>query len=588
MNNARLGCISPVAILATVVTAVFIAASAFFTGSQLFTAGALNAQTGGLINGVGSHAQIGTDCAKCHPSPWDKDTMEDRCMSCHTDVSTQLADPTSIHGAMMNRNSLTCRACHLEHRGQSASLTSLQVGKFPHDATGYSLNSHPQRSDGLAFTCSDCHGTDITRFEQAVCISCHTKIDSAFVDLHTQAYGNECRRCHDGLETLNKNFNHNLVAFKLEGKHQDLVCEKCHQNARMVADFKSAATDCATCHLKDDVHNGQLGQECAACHTSQAWSPATFDHNLSDFKLVGKHAEVTCVDCHQNKIFKGTPTACFACHEKDDTHAGSLGKDCSTCHSTKDWTGAAFDHSLSNFKLTGSHTSVLCEKCHINNVLKGTPSDCFACHQKDDAHKGSFGEKCDVCHATQAWKPADFDHSLAAFKLTGSHTEVLCETCHVNNVFKGTPSNCVACHQKDDTHKGSLGPDCVLCHSTRAWKPAFDHNLSTFKLTGEHINVLCETCHINNVFKGTPSNCFACHQKDDQHNGSLGQDCAGCHSTQTWSGASFDHNLAAFKLSGAHASVLCAKCHINKVFKGTPSNCFAFATTSSALSCGMP
>ncbi|MCX6843581.1 MAG: hypothetical protein NTX53_15005, partial [candidate division WOR-3 bacterium] len=41
----------------------------------------------------------------------------------------------------------------------------------------------------------------------------------------------------------------------------------------------------------------------------------------------------------------------------------------------------------------------------------------------------------------------------------------------------------------------------------------------------------------NNVYKGTPHTCVACHQKDDKHNGQFGTDCGACHKTETWQGA---------------------------------------------------
>ncbi|MCX6078397.1 MAG: hypothetical protein NTW32_02585 [Chloroflexi bacterium] len=576
MNKNRLGCLSPTANFATLFTLLFIIGYAFFNGNELFTAGALSARTGDIFGGVSSHAEIGSDCAQCHTAPWDADTMDDRCKVCHTDITDQLADPASLHGKLMNDRPFICRDCHTEHRGPNMSLTDMRVGKFPHDATGYSLNSHRQRTDGLDFVCADCHATDITSFDPVTCITCHQQVDNVFLESHSLDYGTDCVGCHDGLETINKDFNHSRALFKLEGKHKGLICEKCHFNEKTAADFKSQYTECGLCHLKDDIHLGKFGKDCAACHQPTGWKPAAFDHNLADFKLTGAHTGLVCEKCHIDNVYKGTASDCFACHQQDDHHNGSMGQNCAACHQTSGWKPATFDHNLAAFKLSGAHAIVVCENCHVNQVFKGTPSNCFACHQKDDHHNGSFRQACDACHSSEAWKPATFDHSLAAFKLSGAHGTVLCEQCHVNNIFKGTPSNCFACHQKDDHHNGSFGQNCGVCHSSEAWKPAaFDHNLAAFKLSGSHTTVLCEKCHINNVFKGTPSNCFACHQKNDQHNGSLGQNCGVCHSTSAWKPAAFDHNLATFKLVGAHLSVICEKCHVNNVFKGTPSDCFA-------------
>ena len=575
MKRATLGFLTPSALIATTITSIAIAVLAFFSGGQMFTAGALNAKIGDNLGGVSSHAEIAGDCAKCHPAPWEADTINDRCKNCHTNVKAELDDITSLHGAMMYSNALNCRDCHTEHRGAAVSLTDMSMKKFPHEATGYSLKSHAARSDGVSFTCEDCHQSDITSLDPSICSTCHQNIDLAFMEKHNQDYGPECLGCHDGWETINKLFDHSKAAFKIEGKHIGVLCEKCHLNAHIAIDFKSLSTECSNCHLKDDAHAGRFGTNCADCHKVDGWKPASFDHNLTTFKLEGKHAGVECVTCHVNEVYKNTSAECFACHQKDDTHKGAFGEKCGVCHTIQGWKPASFDHNLAAFKLTGEHTNVKCETCHVNNVYKGTPTACFGCHAKDDTHKGSLGQNCETCHVTKAWKPASFDHNLSAFKLTGTHANVACQTCHVNNVFKGTPTACFGCHAKDDHHNGSLGQNCETCHTTTAWSPAsFDHNLSAFKLTGTHANVACQTCHVNNVFKGTPTACFACHAKNDTHKGSMGQSCQLCHSTTAWKPSTFNHNQAGFKLTGAHSSAACTQCHVNAVFKGTPSTCF--------------
>ena len=56
---------------------------------------------------------------------------------------------------------------------------------------------------------------------------------------------------------------------------------------------------------------------------------------------------------------------------------------------------------------------------------------------------------------------------------------------------------------------------------------------------------------------------------------SSGPDCGNCHVPDDWKQVSFDHNQAAFKLLGRHATVDCAACHTNDNFKGTPQDCNA-------------
>ncbi|MCA8943300.1 MAG: hypothetical protein KDB80_12125, partial [Planctomycetes bacterium] len=80
-------------------------------------------------------------------------------------------------------------------------------------------------------------------------------------------------------------------------------------------------------------------------------------------------------------------------------------------------------------------------------------------------------------------------------------------------------------------------------------------------------------------FSGLPSDCIDCHLADYQGaddpnhvSGSFPQDCTQCHSTVSFSGATFDHT-ASFPLTGAHTSVACTTCHVGNVYSGLPSDC---------------
>jgi ribosomal protein L35AE/L33A len=579
MKTSRLGCFSISAIIAAFLTAAIITGFAVASGGMLFSAGPLNAKTGTQMGGVTSHAEIAGQCNLCHVPFWGTETMGDRCVVCHADVLAQWQDPSTLHGVLRKNNpDLACRNCHPEHRGADSPLIDLSNAYFPHNAFGYSLASHPHKADGSQFTCTDCHGMVYTPpFDQNMCANCHGQIDAKFYMAHVQTFGGNCLACHDGLDSFGSNFNHNKnAAFRLNGKHAQVACGQCHINISVLADLKSAPQDCFSCHQKDDRHQARLGPDCGSCHTPEGWSSAKFDHNLSAFALTGKHVTVPCANCHVDKVLQGTPSDCFSCHQRGDKHKGTLGTNCASCHTPDGWKPSTFDHKRSAFQLTGKHVTVDCLSCHANDVFKGTPADCYACHQKNDNHNGSLGIACGNCHTTDAWKPAHFNHDQASFHLNGAHLSVACTSCHVNNVYKGTPSDCNACHQKDDHHNGQLGTICASCHTTTAWKPAnYNHNLAAFHLTGAHLNVACMSCHVNNIYKGTPSDCYACHQKNDHHNGAYGVSCNTCHSTAGWLPATFNHNLAAFQLTGAHVSVACVKCHVNNVFKGTPSNCYA-------------
>jgi hypothetical protein len=525
MHTKSLGCLSPTAIIAALITLSVIIGLEFNSGNSLFSAGRLNAQAGETHGGVTSHAAIGKDCGRCHAAFWEATGMAERCTNCHTAIASELQDTTTMHGALYRERKPACRDCHPEHRGADAPLTNLQMDNFPHETVGYALRAHQHLRDGKAFACADCHGTDLSRFDPATCASCHQQMDLAFATAHSLAYGANCLACHDGLDSYGKTFDHNRLVFKLEGKHAGLICTQCHLNARTSADFSAASGECAACHRSADPHGGRFGAECGACHTPLGWKPAKFDHNLANFKLLGKHAQVACAKCHANEVYQGTPNTCFACHAKDDQHDGKFGQQCDTCHTPNNWDEATFDHNLAAFKLEGQHAEVECEKCHANGVFKGTPSACFACHAKDDEHKGKFGQECSACHTPADWDEATFDHSRAVFRLTGAHSSVACEKCHLNNVFKGTPSDCGGCHGDPAFHAGLFRSQaCSQCHNTNAWTPAAykgphpgiaDEHGSGVNHGGKG----CRSCHTVNLSTAT---CLQCHKSNNPGEGGGG------------------------------------------------------------------
>jgi hypothetical protein len=562
MKNQPLGCITTSGIVSAVLTALIVAGFAFFKGGMLFNPGALNAQTGAALGGASSHAEISTQCNLCHVPFWSVTTMADRCVVCHQNVAVQMLVPSPLHGVLRQINpNLTCHDCHPEHHGGDAPLTDMRAVKFPHNSVGYALTGHKTNTDGLPFDCDDCHAQGYTGFEQTICSTCHIQITPGFMQTHTQDYGSDCLACHDGLDSYGANFDHTGIAFELTGKHAQVACTQCHLKDRSLEDLQSTPQDCNSCHAEKDVHQGRLGSECGTCHTTDGWTPATFDHDLSTFKLTGKHAGVACDLCHIDHILQGTPSDCNSCHQKDDPHIGNLGPLCGACHTSDGWTPSTYDHNLSTFKLTGVHSTTACGNCHFDIFFHGTPADCNSCHHQDDTHNGQYGTSCWSCHTTSGWTPATFDHSLSTFKLTGQHVNVDCLGCHVNGVFQGTPDDCYSCHQKDDTHGGKYGTSCGSCHSTSAWKPAtFDHNLSGFPLTGAHEGLGCSQCHSSGEYSGLSSACSSCHSEPSVHAGMYGTDCAQCHNTSNWN-ATFSHPGGCEGNCADHRGATCADCH---------------------------
>jgi hypothetical protein len=226
-----------------------------------------------------------------------------------------------------------------------------------------------------------------------------------------------------------------------------------------------------------------------------------------------------------------------------------------------------------------------CAGCHTNNTYSGTPLQCFSCHQDDftrtanpNHQAAGFPQDCSVCHSTSQWPGATFDHSRTQFPLMGAHAPLQCSSCHTGGVFAGLGSSCVSCHLSrynataNPNHRAAGIPqECQVCHSASAWTPAsFDHNQTSFPLTGAHQTVQCANCHLGGRYDGTPSDCYSCHQTEfngttDPNHRAAGfpTNCATCHSTARWQGATFTHRFPIY--NGPHSGKwnTCGDCHTN-------------------------
>lgn len=501
------------------------------------------------------------------------------------------------------------------------------------------LSRFHQKWEGMAH-CVKCHklGEEVT---EDLCLSCHMALQerrNSQSGYHSSPEVSKvkCSHCHPehhgrSFELINYPrgetlFDHQLTGWSLQGAHVRLECRACHNPAfidsSLVARDPSLNLErtklglqrrCLHCH--EDEHQGQLKDDCLACHNQDQWRPAPlFDHQKTKYPLVGRHQSVNCQKCHPSRtsspltttrirdkvrpeywtLYKGLSfSRCADCHH--DPHQGRLGKDCEHCHSLDGFTTSlpppAFDHSKTRYPLTGKHQLVSCQKCHLSGRFT-TPipfSRCQDCHQ--DVHSGQFshrpsGGDCEECHTVEGFFPSQFsrlNHNQTRFPLEGAHRAVWCRKCHdpkgegkvEDMIFRWEKLACRACHL--DPHQGQAdawmqNSGCESCHSPQRWDEVrFDHNLSRFILKGGHQKVGCGSCHRPSgekgvVLKPLPIECEGCHK--DPHYGQFlieGKgviSCDRCHISENWKQTIFNHNRdSRFALKGAHERVTCQGCH---------------------------
>lgn len=447
--------------------------------------------------------------------------------------------------------------------------------------------------------CAQCHRKFDRSAQDSLCGECHKDVRADVqrgVGFHGRQRVQPCRSCHTDhkgreaniVQLDERRFDHKMTDYVLTGKHAAAACKACHPVGRK---WRDAPSDCVSCHRKDDVHKGALGSKCQDCHNDVDWKKSSFNHDKTRFALTFKHADAKCTACHKDQRYVDAPRTCIGCHRKDDEqlvqgrrgHQGHFGERCESCHDAKAWKPSTFNHDReTEYLLRGKHRSVECRACHTGNLYRQkVGSDCLACHKKDDKHEGTLGTKCADCHNERGWKErGKFDHEKTGFPLRGKHVDAKCDSCHTSTVFKDAPKACAACHLKEDKHEGTLGKACESCHGERDWKTTkgrFDHDKTRFALRHGHAapKVECKHCHRDlTSMRDTPMTCFACHEKDDKHQGQQGRRCEDCHVDRDWKTVvNFDHARTRFALTGRHLVAACKDCHTTPRFKDAPRDC---------------
>ena len=360
---------------------------------------------------TGKH--LNTECKKCHAQKSvsgaaDKNKIQkrerqefysqfknlkyDNCTSCHKDVH---------NGKLGNY----CSECHT-----TEGFKKKNKADFNHSLTKFQLIGKHQDT-----ACEKCHksGNYVEPVKHDFCSDCHIDYHAGqFLD---RADKGECNSCHSeqGFQPARYDMpDHQKSGYILSGSHFAVPCNLCHvqltgKSGNYYTKYDFSDKTCAGCHK--DIHEGQVDRwktkdGCEYCHVTDSWRKVKFDHNLSAFKLAGKHEVLECGKCHARSkgesqvkatVLKPLDMRCTGCHT--DIHYGqfvSVGDDkssiCEKCHEAVDWKQLKFTHNLdSRYKLDGAHEKLNCRQCHkmtkndqgVEYVLyKPLGTECVDCH----------------------------------------------------------------------------------------------------------------------------------------------------------------------------------------------------------------
>ncbi|MDX1684632.1 MAG: hypothetical protein R3275_05300, partial [Saprospiraceae bacterium] len=545
----------------------------------------------------GKHEGEWMDCVDCHTTPGNYSMFS--CVTCHMNPETD-EDHEGIEGYVYN--SPACLACH--PTGDADDI-------FDHNMTNF-----PLTGAHTTITCVECHAGGYAG-TPTECQACHSLDHGQTTNPDHGALGisMDCIMCHTTEPGWSPaTFPVHDDYYVIEGAHTAIAmnCADCHNG-----DYNNTPNTCVGCHREDYEGTDdpphltlQFSEDCASCHSQDAWVPTTFDHDGQYFPIYsGKHmGEWTdCRDCHTN-VSDYSQFTCTSCHmnpETDEAHqtvSGYVYQDdaCLACHPTGD-ADVIFDHNMTNFPLTGAHTDVDCISCHSSGYM-GTPTECVICHMED--YKNSVNPShddlgipmdCAVCHTTDpGWMPASFPIHDNYYQLNGAHAAISmdCAACHMGD-YNNTPNMCVGCHQADydqttnpDHAASQFSTDCATCHTEDAWIPStFDHDGMYFPInSGTHAGTWseCIECH-DNPMNFSDFTCIGCHEHnkddtDEDHemiNGYvyISSACLVCHPNGI-ADEGFDHNTTNFPLTGGHVGLECIECH-ESGYMGTPTECDA-------------
>ncbi|GAB4521532.1 MAG: hypothetical protein Fur0018_02150 [Anaerolineales bacterium] len=350
-------------------------------------------------------------CAACHQES-DFTPQETLCQACHG-----ARDAAFIE--QHNRDfGTTCLACH-------DGLDSLSA--FDHAQTTFPLTGKHAQAD-----CAACHTDTAARVVEnpqpgskaafqglsTDCAACHAE-----PDVHRGMFSTDCATCHspegwtpallDGVSFSHfDNAGFSLIRHHKNADGSPLICNACHQNT--LDTFDTAA--CADCHAQLDAafmppHIERFGADCTTCHDGVD-RLRNFDH-ANVFPLDGRHAEIQCEACHQDKQFRGTPSECAQCHQEPDIHRGTFGLQCQNCHTANAWVPAVLRYHA--FPLDHG---------------RDAPSDCLTCHETTYT-----AYTCYLCHEHQPAQIAQ-THTQAGISLQDLPD---CTRCHPTGLRNETP-----------------------------------------------------------------------------------------------------------------------------------------------------
>ena len=354
-------------------------------------------------------------CGACH-NPHTQTTTKGAYQSCGTSNCHARSDTlTAMHRGLTGRHKLeTCGACHVAHtwKAQATDCRSCHTGisdpavRVPRPPNEFrpAPQGEPSASPLKVFPHGDASPT--RRFHQpgsgagdpvplipasfsGKTLTPLTIATTAFLPV---AAGRIRSRPFFSQQADSARFAH--------ARHESVTCTTCHTTTAAHGGLKGTARQCTACHHG----NTAVGRACERCHAPLEIAPPrrlTVQVNLTVARAPvsrtvafehGRHANLTCEQCHAQDLRRSVQKSCESCHSEHH----EVTRNCAGCH-----TSVRESHNRA-LHATGCGGS----GCHVQErTAATTPARgvCLACHMEQADHKP--GRECAPCHLS-AWRPS--------------------------------------------------------------------------------------------------------------------------------------------------------------------------------------
>ncbi len=148
----------------------------------------------GELSDPHSHLTGISNCTQCHVLG--NKVSNDKCLACHSEILGRINQQKGYHSSS-EVTGKQCFNCHSEHNGKNFQLIRLDITKFDHNLTGYTLSVPHAKQE-----CKECHAPAIIsdqklKARKSTYLGVNTECLTCHADYHLKTLSPVCTNCHN-------------------------------------------------------------------------------------------------------------------------------------------------------------------------------------------------------------------------------------------------------------------------------------------------------------------------------------------------------------------------------------------------------